>query len=95
MLLATDNVDGFARGIAAASLFVSALALVSSGVKDFLLDRARLRVEVRLMTVWSAGQHRDVVLVRTTNVGQRDTVLQNLWLEFGRPWCWSHDRRYR
>jgi hypothetical protein len=80
--------DLFARGIATASLLVSLAALAIGGIRDFMLDRARLKVIAETMTVFGKREGRDVVLVRVTNVGKRDTYLQSLWLAFGRPWRW-------
>lgn len=73
---ARDAPDWFARGVAFASLLVAVASLVLAAVRDFIFDRARMKVVAQCMTAAGAGYQRDVVMVRVTNVGRRDTNLQ-------------------
>lgn len=80
--------DPLARGLGVASLLVAIVALVFGAWKELVLERARLRVEIQAAVIASAGGTEEVIVVRATNVGRRDTYLQSLWLAFGRPLKW-------
>ena len=85
MLAALTTAD-YALIVSIASLAVALCSLSWNIVLALRVDRARLDVTIRPMTLLGVGERSlRVIEVCATNVGKRPTTLNSLWLAINRP----------